>query len=289
MAGMMNYKMMKMMAFFATGVIPVILCFMFLLLGFPILGILIFTTITAFFMAWAANLMTSKNVWIKAIQGECIVVLDVNSTGMGKAYPGTIVNNRVGGIDLNIDFENGKEEKMVYERDITHRMKAVFGSVVKKIPHQQTKEGESIYANNYDVQINLPKDDYQQSLWSFGYLTFAFYDSVAGTLLTKPQLSTKEKELMVEYISLNEWRELKNLNMTMRDFTRNTFDLISARFGGILKNPVVIILIVAIIVLVIIVAGILFVPGVSQALAPAVSSATTSTGAAMKPIIGGGA
>ena len=280
MAGL-NYGIVKMMGFLMTGFLPLMAVFMLLFLGLPAIGVMAAGIFFALILILFFNTLTGMSPWIRAIQGKGILIMDINSTGVGKIYNAVVRNNITGGVDLEVDFGGGQVEKMAYERSITHRIQAPIKGIITFIQGKKTVDN----SQEPKVVIELTSDKYQQSIWKIDYLTMAFYDSVAGVLLTKPVLSDTEKQLMIECISLNEWRELKSLNIQMRNFTRNTFDMIANKFGGLLSNPMFMIIIVIIIITVIAGAAIMFVPGLSQQLLGGGQAAVASTTKAITPIV----
>lgn len=255
-----QYGILKTMSFLMVALLPLMAVFMLLFIGLPALGVMAGGILLAVTLVLFFNTLTSMNPWIRAIQGKGILIMDINSTGVGKVYNAIVRNNPIGGVDLEIDFGGGNVEKMAYERSITHRIKAPIKAIISFAKGKRTIDN----SQEPGVMIKLTDDKYQQSIWKFDYLTFAFYDSVAGVLLTKPVLSDTEKQLMIEYISLNEWRELKSLNIQMRNFTRGIFDMIANKMGGLASNPMIIIIIVIVVLLVIVVAAIIFMPGLAE-------------------------
>lgn len=255
-----QYGILKTMSFLMVALLPLMAVFMLLFIGLPAFGVMAGGILLAVILVLFFNTLTSMNPWIRAIQGKGILIMDINSTGVGKVYNAIVRNNPIGGVDLEIDFGGGNVEKMAYERSITHRIKAPIKAIISFAKGKRTIDN----SQEPGVMIKLTDDKYQQSIWKFDYLTFAFYDSVAGVLLTKPVLSDTEKQLMIEYISLNEWRELKSLNIQMRNFTRGIFDMIANKMGGLASNPMIIIIIVIVVLLVIVVAAIIFMPGLAE-------------------------
>jgi hypothetical protein len=277
----LNYGIMKMLGFLMTGFLPIMVAFMLLFLGLPAMGVMAAGIFVALILVLFFNTLTGMNPWIRAITGKGILIMDINSTGVGKMYNAVVRNNVTGGVDLVVDFGGGQVETMAYERSITHRIQAPIKGIITFFKGKKTINN----SQEPKVVIELTSDKYQQSIFKIDYLTMAFYDSVAGVLLTKPVLSDTEKQLMIEYISLNEWRELKSLNIQMRNFTRNTFDMIANKFGGMLSNPLMLIIIVIIVIVVIAGAAIMFVPGLSEQLLGTSKQVVSTTTQAMTPLV----
>jgi hypothetical protein len=90
-------------------------------------------------------------------------------------------------------------------------------------------------------------------------------------------MSAQEKDLLAEYLSLNEARELRTLNKALLQLMRYTFDLIGDRISKIFKNPV---FIMALVVMAIIVVGYFamqFMPGGQNVIASGVNAMTGVT------------
>lgn len=132
-----NYKLMRLMCFMFVAIISPLACFAMFFLQVPLMGILVWSVVASLVLGLIGYIITGMNPWIQAVQGDGIIVVDINSTGVGKFYVASVKNNPFGGIDLNVDFGGGQTETRVYDRKITHRIQSplkVFMQPWKKKP-----------------------------------------------------------------------------------------------------------------------------------------------------------
>ena len=278
--GMINYKMQKIMLFAMAGFIPGMVFILMSVIGMNIMVNFVFMVLAAGGLTMAGHLFTSQHPFVKAIQEAKVLIIDTPSTGICNIYTASVVETDMNGIDIHM--ESG--EVRAYDRSVTNLM----------TPPQR---GRLSFLRNKSnpmeskVKIELSNDEYKNSAWRFDNITVLFYNSQTGTMLTKPLMSQQEKDLLAEYLSLNEARELRQLNRALLQLMRYTFDLIGDRMSKILKNPVVIMLIVMALIVVLGWAAMEFLPGLSGATDGAVTSlggvANPLTKGAPVPFIGG--
>lgn len=258
--GMINYKMQKMMLFGMASFIPGLTFIMLLVLGFPILmGTLGLVLIGIMFFAMG-HIFTSQHPFVRAIQDSKVLIMDVPSTGICNVYCASVYENDMNGIDIKMD--NG--ETRAYDRSVTNLM----------TPPQRASL--TFWRNKQDpmqskIEISLSNDEYKNAAWRYDNLTILFYNSQTGTLLTKPLMSQQEKDLLAEYLSLNEARELRQLNKALLQLMRYTFDLIGDRISKIFSNPLFQIMIVMGLIIIIGYAAITFIPGMGGAVQTGIS------------------
>jgi hypothetical protein len=218
---MIEYKIKKLLAIEAAAIIPLIALMGMVLFGINILFALMFTMFIAIIIGFISSIITSQNAWVQAIEGKNMLCIDLNSSGIVKLF-----NVEVNVPDIKLNTDKGSE-KRIYDRMI---------SFVLKNPEQKM----SVYENDKEdnLEFKMPRKDFQKSLFKAGYLNFLVYNSQTGMFLTKEFLAQSEKELMIEYVTLNEWKELKELNKIMRDFTRQTMDTINNSLMGIIDSPI---------------------------------------------------
>lgn len=234
--GLMDYKMQKILMFGMSGFIPLFTLLILVFINFDLLISFILVVLITIFLIFVGHKMTSQNPFIKAIQEKRVLVFDINSTGIARIYTAEVkesTNNT--GIDIKID--NG--EVRAYDRSITHLLQAPQRALMRFIPNKEKPEEAMI-------EIKLSNEEFKKAAWYSDYLTILFYNSQVGTFVTKPLVSEQEKSMLVEYLTLNEARELRNLNNTFLNLMRHTFDLIASRFGNIMGNPLVQIILVGI-------------------------------------------
>ena len=134
-----------------VGVAPAVSIIVLGMLGFPLFGIFLWGAVIAVILAIVGFIATGQNPWIKAIQGDAIIVIDVNSTGVGKFYTAQVKNNPFGGIDLDVDFGGGKYETRVYDRKVTHRIQSPIKFIMQPWKRKQVKPIEP----NVEVKPNV--------------------------------------------------------------------------------------------------------------------------------------
>ena len=262
MAGL-NYKMKKMMLFGMASFIPGLLFIILSLLEFPIMLSITFMLLGSFFFMILGHIGSSQNPFVRAIQDGKVLIMDVPSTGIANIYCATVKETDMNGIDICMD--NG--ETRAYDRGVTNLLaqpqRALMTFFKNKSDPMQSK-----------IEIKLSNDEYKNAAWRYDNLTLLFYNSQTGTLLTKPLMSAQEKDLLAEYLSLNEARELRQLNKALLQLMRYTFDLIGDRISKIFKNPV---FILALVVMGLIVVGFLamqFMPGGTEMINSGVNAMT---------------
>lgn len=236
-----DYRLQKIIMFAVTGFIPL---FAYILLDYFKVGVVmsIFTAfLLSIFFVFLGHKMTSQNPFVRAIQQRRVLIFDVNSTGICRIYTAQVMespNNT--GIDIKMDTG----EVRAFDRSITHLLQAPQKAFMRFIKGKD---------NNTDgmVEIKLTNEDFKKAAWYSDQLTILFYNSQVGTFVTKPLVSEQEKTMLVEYLTLNESRELRQLNKIFLDLMRHTFDLISERFGKLFGNPIVQILLVGLVLLIV--------------------------------------
>jgi len=218
---MIEYKIKKLMVSIATGIIPIFVILFLALLGINILIIMFVGMIVGLSVGLIGNIITSNNNWIKAIEKRGMLCFDINSSGIVRVF-----NVTINVPDITLQTHKGKESRL-YDRMISFVLKQPDKDKVGL----DEKEDETL-------KFDMPKKDFQNSLFKSDYLNFLIYNSQTGMFLTKEFLAKREKELMIEYVTLNEWKELKELNKIMRDFTRQTMDTINNSLMDVFARPI---------------------------------------------------
>lgn len=258
---MMNYKMQKILLFGLTGIIPVLLLVLLIVIGMELILSTVLAFLSSILFIFVGHKMTSQNPFVRAIQDGKVLIIDTPSTGIANVYCATVLTDQLGqGIEIRTDTGDVR----AYDRIITNLMSQPFLAKVffkKEIVDTDSK-----------ISIELSNEQYKNAAWHYDNLTVLFYNSQLGTFLTKPLMNTQEKDLLAEYLSLNEARELRNLNHTFLALMRHTFDLISSRFSQIFGNPVFQILVVVVILAVLGYVAIQFMPQLTGGLGGAVSN-----------------
>lgn len=198
---MVNYKMKKMIIFFFAAITPLLMMMIMFYLGFPILGATLISILIGFALAFTGNVITSQPAFIKAFEGEGILAFDFNSSGITRLF--TV---QVQVPDIAIKTKDGIEKRL-YDRTISLIMREPEKAGIYEKDNVNEKTGEA----TRDLVFTMGREKYQQSLFKAGYLNFLLFNSQTGMFVTKEQLATMEKNLMVEYVTLNEWREIREL------------------------------------------------------------------------------
>ena len=249
--GFLDYRMTKVMMFGVTGFIPLFTLIGALFVKMDLLVSIVISFLLTIFLVFSSHKVTSQNPFIKAIQQKRVLIFDINSTGIARVFTADVresPNNA--GIDIIMD---GGEVR-AYDRSITHLLQAPQRAIMKFIYNKETPK-ESM------VHIELSNEEFKKAAWYGDYLTMLFYNSQIGTFVTKPLISEQEKSMLVEYLTLNEARELKNLNQTFLSLMRHTFDMIASRFTSLFGNPMVQIIIVGLVLAVVAFLAYQYLPG----------------------------
>lgn len=273
--GLIDYKMQKILLFAATGFVPV---FSFILLSLfntnIIVGVII-SLLMAVFLVFVGHKLTSMNPFIKAIQEKRVLIFDINSTGIARVFT-AVVQESTNNTGIDILMDTG--EVRAYDRSITHLLQAPQRALMKFVFNKESPK-ESM------VHIELSNEEFKKAAWYNDYLTMLFYNSQIGTFVTKPLISEQEKSMLVEYLTLNEARELRSLNNTFLQLMRHTFDLISQRFMGFFNSPLIQIIIIGLVLFVVGYLAYMYLPGL-LGIAPAAVEGAVS-GQVLEPLTKG--
>ena len=245
-----------------ASIMPLLFLLVTFLFTGDIMIAIIFGVLAGFGFTFIAHKVTSNNPFVKAIQDGKVLIFDTPSTRVANIYCAEVLTNTMGeGIDIKM--ETG--EIRAYDRIVTSLMSQPF---LAKIFFKKN----IVAPMDSQIKIELSNDQYKSAAWHWQNLTILFYNSQIGSFLTKPLMNQQEKELLAEYISLNEARELRNLNRTFLLLMRHTFDLIADRFSRIFGNPMFQIIIVVAILAVIGYLVLQFVPNIGGVTTQAVSN-----------------
>ena len=256
--GMINYKMQKILLFSMTGILPLLVLILLITINMDLILSMVLALLTSTGFIFIGHKLTSQHPFVRAIQEGKVLIWDTPSTGIANVYCADVLTDQLGqGIEIKTEMGDVR----AYDRIITNLMSQPF---LAKIFFKRQKTEKGIYDNK--INIELSNDMYKNAAWHYDNLTVLFYNSQIGSFLTKPLMNQQEKELLAEYLSLNEARELRNLNRTFLELMRHTFDLISSRFSQIFSNPMFQILVVIVILAVLGYVAIQFMPGLSGAL-----------------------
>lgn len=261
--GLMNYKMQKIMLFGLAAYIPGMVFVLFGLIGLDIILSMIFMLLTGTLFLAVGHIATSQNPFVKAIQEGKVLICDVPSTGICNIYTADVIETDMNGIDIKM--ETG--ETRAYDRSVTSLLTQPQRAIMRFLKNKENPMESKI-------KIELSNDEYKNAAWKYDQMTILFYNSQTGTFITKPLMSQQEKDLLAEYLSLNEARELRHLNNALLSLMRYTFDLIGDRISKLFGNPVFQIALVVMLIIVIGYAAFQFMPGLSGAAEGAVGGIT---------------
>ena len=273
--GLIDYKMKKILLFAATGFVPVFTFIFLTLFNMHILVSVVISFLMSIFLIFVGHKVTSMNPFIKAIQEHRVLIFDINSTGIARVFTAEVkesANNT--GIDILMDTG----ETRAYDRSITHLLQAPQRAIMKFVFNKENPK-ESM------VHIELSNEEFKKAAWYNDYLTMLFYNSQIGTFVTKPLISEQEKSMLVEYLTLNEARELRSLNNTFLSLMRHTFDLISQRFIGFLNSPLIQIIVIGLVLFVVGYLAYMYLPGLLGMAPAAVNNAVS--GQVIEPLTKG--
>jgi len=273
--GLIDYKMKKVLMLGAAGFVPLFTFIFLTLFNFNIiLGVIISILITIF-LVFVGHKVTSDNPFIRAIQEKRVLIFDINSTGIARVYTAIVKES---GNNTGIDIVTDAGEVRAYDRSITHLLQAPQKAFMKFIYNKEEPEKSMVH-------IELSNEEFKKAAWYNDYLTMLFYNSQIGTFVTKPLISEQEKSMLVEYLTLNEARELRNLNNTFLALMRHTFDLIAERFFGFLNNPLIQIIIIGLVLFTVGYLAYMYLPGL-LGMAPAAVQGAVS-GQVVEPLTKG--
>lgn len=258
----MPYKILKLMSFGATGILPLLFLLTTFLLTNNIMLATIFGLLAGIGTAFAGHKFTGQNPFVKAVEDGKVLVIDTPSTGIANVYCAEVLVNDMG---EGIDIKTERGEIRAYDRIITS---LASQPLIAKLFFKKT----GVYQDAPKIIVELSNDEYKTAAWGWQNMTFLFYNSQVGSFLTKPLMNQQEKELLAEYVSLNEARELRNLNRTFLLLMRHTFDLIADRFSRIFQNPMFQIVIVILILAVLGYLAMQFIPSIGGVTGQAVTN-----------------
>jgi hypothetical protein len=120
-------------------------------------------------------------------------------------------------------------------------------------------------SNKKFIKIVLEEDSFAKSVYFTDYMQCLIFNEQAGNFITKQELGDQERDKLITYLTLNEQRELRELNATLNNFIRNYADRLSQVFGGIVNSTWFRVLIVILVILVLVGLAWMFIPGFREA------------------------
>lgn len=149
-----------------------------------------------------------KNPFSDMLEGKGILTLDLNSTGIIKAFIVGVIPPYIKG-----KFKGGMVDD-VFDRDAVMQLQ-VPKKVASKFSH--TDEG--------NVQIEFSEDMYNKARFQFYQYPVLIWNSQIKTILTKDFLANEEKTAFAEHGVLYLNRKMEELTSHVRDFGRHIVEL----------------------------------------------------------------
>lgn len=224
------------------------------------------------------NDLLSKNAWVRAVEREGIMLFGLNSTGIIPTGIARIRQNKLG--QKLFFFKHGNEEvTRLYDREVSWTLKEPMTGFFEILRDKETGKKK--------VRIELDEDSFAKSVYFTDYMQCLIFNEQAGSFITKQELGDQERDKQITYLTLNEQRELRELNATLNNFIRNYADRLNEVVGGIIGSTAFKVIIVIIILLVIGALCYMYVPGVQEAIngVPKAVSGIIPTGQPKTPIL----
>lgn len=220
-----------------------------------------------------ANDILSKNSWVKAIEKEGIMFFGLNSSGIVPTGIARIKQNRFG--QKLFSFKQGAEEvTRLYDRDVTWTLKEPMEGTVE---YQRDKE-----TGKKRIVIILEENTFAKSVYFSDYMSCLYFNEQDGSFLTKQELCDHEKDKMIQYLTLNEQREIRELRVSIDNLLRDYANRLAAVGQGLAGNSGLKWILIIIVVIVIGALIYMFVPGVKETVGGFIPSQAP---AATKPLI----
>lgn len=238
--GFLDYNKIKMLSIAMVGFVP--LFAMTIAMGglrFNWLGGAGVGIASLIIMIVIGKTMLDGNSFVRAIQKEGILLFNLNSTGLVPTAIARIKQNKFG--QKLFAFKQGDEEvTRLYDRDVAWTLKQPLEGTYEIFKHKET--GKKL------IRIEIEEDSFSKSVFFSDYLQCLFFNEQDGNFLTKQELCEHEKSKTIQYLTLNEQRELREMTHTLRDFMRNYADRLAQVGAGMVGNPSFKIIIVILIV-----------------------------------------
>jgi len=251
----LDYKKLRVLILVLIGFMPLFFMTVALGLGLTWVGGALAGIGMLFIILIIGYAALGKNAWIKAVEQEGILLFNLNSTGVVPVGIARIKQNKFG--QKLFSFQQGNEEvSRLYDREVAWTLK-------------QPLEGQYEVLRNPDTQkkvirIELEEDSFAKAVFFTSYLQVLIFNEQSGSFVTKSELGDQERDKLITYLTLNEQRELRELNATLNNFIRNYADRLNEVLGGIVSSTGFKVIVVIIILLVVGALAWFFVPGFQE-------------------------
>lgn len=172
------------------------------------------------------NAMLS-NPFSSMLEGQGILVLDMNSTGIIRPFIAQVHN----------PYMSAKG----FFRDVFDR-KAVHSLAVPK------KAGEATSTKEGGLKIEIDEKQYNSGRFALFHYPVVIWNAQINSVLTKDWLSNKENEGFANHTILYLNRTLEDLSSNIRNFGRHIVDQIRPK-GEWMKNPIVMWIVVGLLII----------------------------------------
>lgn len=234
----LDYRKIRILVLVLLSFMPLFFMTMALAIGLNWLGGALVGISSMFILLIIGNAALTKNAWIKAIEKEGILLLNLNSTGIIPTGIARIKQNKFG--QKLFSFKQGDEEvSRLYDREAGWTLKEPLEGTYEILRNKET--GKKM------VRIELEEDSYAKSVYFTDYMSCLIFNEQSGNFITKQELGDQERDKLITYLTLNEQRELRELNATLNNFIRNYADKLNQVAGGMVNSTgfkVVIVIIV---------------------------------------------
>ena len=160
----------------------------------------------------------NSHPWVQALEGQGVMVLDIASPGFMQPY--------VSKVDLPNVFINTNKGRFrsLFNRSIGFYLKSPKEANIKQ-------DGEKL-------TIEIDKNVYTASNFSFMDRPVFLWNSKTNTLVTKEALNDLETRIMTEHLSLLELQQQQELSKDIHALNRTVMDMFAPnKFLELLKNP----------------------------------------------------
>lgn len=260
------FKLKRMIALLMAGVFPII-TYMFIEpytrepYNWSFWALIGGTMASVFIFSWVAGLLL-RHTFTRLVEGEGLLVADVNSTGVVRPFLIKLANNEVRGKIGNF------EAKGVFDRESVYQIAEPINVKAPLIIDKETG----------DITIKISNEEYHRSRFVLHHWPMMFYNSQIQSFLTKDYLSDKEKNTFTEYGLLYLVRKVEELSTAMLNFGRYVVEMTKPK-SDFFKSYGWIMIIIGIVVL-----AILFGPAILEAIKGGAQSATQSVGGVINPV-----
>jgi len=179
-----------------------------------------------------------ENPFTQMLEGEGILCIDMNSTGMLKVFI----------MRVNPPYVEGKLDNKL-AKDVFNRSTVFSMAAPQKAGIAQQGVGEDGVAR---MALVLSEEDYNKGRFGLFHYPVLIYNGITQSLLTKDFLAEKEKSTFAEHGVLYLNRKMEELTSAIRDFGRHVVENLKPNKFSLGGTWLWIIVVIAVIILAII-------------------------------------